>query len=41
MASGMDMKAARSTYDGFIGLLKWSVPAIGAIAALVVYLLSH
>ena len=41
MASGMDMKAARSTYEGFIGLIKWSVPAVGAVAALVVYLLTH
>jgi hypothetical protein len=41
MASGMDMKAARSTYEGFIGLIKWSIPAIGALTALVVYLLTH
>ena len=35
MASGMDMKAARSTYEGFIGLIKFSIPAIGAVTALV------
>ena len=28
MASGNDMKAHEQTYDGFIGLLKWSVPLI-------------
>ena len=40
MASGNDMKAHASTYDSFIGNLKWSVPLIAAIAALVVLIIA-
>ena len=40
MASGNDMKAHATTYDGFIGLLKWSVPLIGLIAFLVVLIIA-
>ena len=40
MASGQDMKAAEKTYGGFITMLKWSVPAIALIAAVVVVLIS-
>jgi len=40
MASANDMKAAEKTYEGFIGLLKWSTPAIAAIVALVVILIA-
>lgn len=40
MASGNDIKAHEGTYDGFIGLLKWSVPLIIAITALVVILIA-
>lgn len=36
MASGNDIKAANQTYAGFIGMLKWSVPLIAVIAAVVV-----
>lgn len=39
MASGNDMKAHGSTYDGFIGILKWSVPLIVVIAAVVVLII--
>lgn len=39
MASANDMKAARATYEGFIGLIKISVPVIALIVALVVYLI--
>ena len=39
MASANDMKAARATYEGFIGLIKISVPVIAVIVALVVYLI--
>ncbi|MGX7894831.1 aa3-type cytochrome c oxidase subunit IV [Tsuneonella sp. HG222] len=35
-----DMNAAKKTYSGFIGLLKWSVPLIALIAAFVVFLIS-
>ena len=38
MASGNDMKAHASTYDGFVALLKWTVP-LTAIATLVVILI--
>ena len=40
MASGNDMKAHNSTYDAFIGNLKWSVPVIALIAAVVVLLIA-
>ena len=38
MASGNDMKAHASTYDSFIGLLKWTVP-LTAITAFIVVLI--
>ena len=41
MASGNDIKAARATYEGFIGLIKVSIPVLALITALVIYLLSH
>ena len=40
MASGNDMKAHGATYDGFIGLLKWSVPLTAVIAAVVVLIIA-
>lgn len=40
MASGNDMKAAEKTYGGFIGLLKWSVPAIAVLVIVVILLIS-
>lgn len=39
MASANDMKAARATYEGFIGLIKISVPVIAVIVAFVIYLI--
>lgn len=39
MASGNDMKAANATYEGFIGMLKWSVPLVAVIAAFVVVII--
>ena len=39
-ARGGDLKAARQTYDGFLGLTKWTVIVVALIAALVVKLLS-
>ena len=35
-----DMQAARSTYDGFIGLIKWAIPVIAAIVILVIILIT-
>lgn len=40
MASGNDMKAHAGTYDGFIGLLKWSVPLLAVIALVVVLIIA-
>lgn len=40
MASGNDMKAHNSTYEAFIANLKWSVPVIAVIAAIVVLVIS-
>lgn len=39
MGSANDMKAAKATYDSFIGMVKWSVPLIAALVALVVLLI--
>ncbi|WP_082701245.1 aa3-type cytochrome c oxidase subunit IV [Novosphingobium sp. FSW06-99] len=39
MGSANDIKAARETYEGFIGLIKISVPVIAVIVAFVVYLI--
>jgi hypothetical protein len=40
MASANDMKAAEGTYNGFITLIKYSVPVICVIAAFVVFLIA-
>lgn len=40
MASGNDMKAAEKTYEGFISLLKWSVPLTALITLVVVILIA-
>ena len=40
MASGNDMKAHAGTYDAFIANLKWSVPLIALIAAIVVLIIA-
>lgn len=40
MASGNDMKAHQGTYGSFVALLKWSVPILALITALVVILIS-
>ena len=40
MASGNDMKAHGSTYDSFIGMLKWALPLIAVIAAVVVFIIA-
>jgi hypothetical protein len=40
MASGNDMKAHSSTYESFIGMLKWSVPLLAIITFVVVLIIS-
>ena len=40
MDSANDMQAATATYGGFISLLKWAIPVIAVIAALVIYLIA-
>lgn len=40
MSDPQDMKAHEGTYSSFIGMLKWAIPVIALIAALVVYLIS-
>ncbi len=40
MVSGNDMKAHSSTYDSFIGMLKWSLPLIAVISAVVVFIIA-
>ncbi len=39
MAPANDIKAARATYEGFVNLIKISVPVIVVIVAFVVYLI--
>jgi hypothetical protein len=41
MESANDMKAAKRTFEGFVALIKWSVPAIAIIALLVVIAISN
>jgi len=40
MDSVQEMKAHEKTYGGFIGLLKWSIPPILLIVAVVILLIS-
>lgn len=40
MDSANDMKAHARTYGSFIGLLKWVLPFIAVVTALVVVLIS-
>ena len=41
MESANDMKAANKTYDSFIANLKWILPVLAAITAIVVVLISN
>ena len=34
------MKAHSSTYDSFIGMLKWTLPLIAVISAVVVFVIA-
>lgn len=36
MADSQNIKSNEKTYDGFIGMLKWSVPLVAVIALLVI-----
>ena len=40
MDSAHEMKAHEKTYGGFISLIKWSLPPILLLTALVVFLIS-
>lgn len=40
MDSAQEMKAHEKTYDGFIGLIKWSIPPILLIVVVVILLIS-
>jgi tRNA threonylcarbamoyladenosine modification (KEOPS) complex Pcc1 subunit len=40
MSSANDLKAAKATYDSFIGLIKVAVPIIAIITIVVVKLIS-
>ncbi len=40
MASGNDMKAAESTYGGFLNLLKWGSVGVIVITAIVIVLIA-
>ena len=40
MASGNDMKAHESTYNGFLGLLKWGIVASALVTAFVIYMIA-
>lgn len=35
-----EMKAHEKTYGGFVGLLKWTVPALAIITLIVILLIS-
>ena len=41
MDSANDYKAHNKTYGSFIGMLKWAIPLIAAITALVVLLIAE
>ena len=38
--SAVDIKAAESTYGGFISLIKWAIPVLAVIVAVVILLIS-
>lgn len=41
MSSANDIKAAKATYDSFIGLIKVAVPVLALITALVIWLITR
>ncbi len=40
MTSGNDIKAAKSTYDGFLAMLKWGAVSVAIVAAVVIALIA-
>lgn len=40
MAETHDMQAARGTYESFIGVLKWAVPTLAALALFIIVIIS-
>lgn len=40
MTSGHEMKAAETTYDGFIAMLKWAIVAVVIVTVTVVVLIA-
>jgi len=40
MAS-QDLESAQRTYDSFIGMLKWAVPAIAVITLIIIMLIAE
>ena len=36
-----DMDNARSTYEGFMGLLKWAVPILAVITLIIIMLIAE
>ncbi len=40
MDSANDMKAHSKTYGSFIGLLKWTIPFVAIVTAIIVILIS-
>ena len=40
MASANDMNAANRTYEGFLSLLKYTLPVIAAIVLFVIWLIA-
>lgn len=40
MTSGNDIKAAESTYGGFLTMLKWGAVSVALIAAVVIALIA-
>lgn len=39
MANSQDIKPNEKTYDGFIGMLKWSVPLTAVLALFVILII--
>ncbi len=39
MASANDMKAATSTYSGFVNLVKWATPAICVLVFIIILII--
>ena len=39
MANSQDIKPNEKTYDGFIGMLKWSVPLIALLALFIILII--